>query len=155
VANKTPVATSRTLNSQLAAASPQKASPGTGPDQGFKVFIKCENFQRVGAFKFRGGYNALINFTEEQKQSGVITFSSGNHAQAIALASSLLKIKNIILMPKDTPQVKVDATAGTYGGTVVHYDRFTEDRREVVARYQKESNMTYIPPDNHFHVIAG
>src|SRR6187551_2618396 len=94
---------------------------------GAKVFFKCENFQRMGAFKFRGAYNSLAQFTPEQRKAGVIAFSSGNHAQAIALSARLLGIPATILMPQDAPQAKIDATRG-YGGEVILFDRYTQDR---------------------------
>ena len=90
---------------------------------GAKVFLKCENFQKIGAFKFRGGFNALSKLTPAQKRAGVITFSSGNHAQAIASSAQILGMKATIVMPYDAPEAKVDATAG-YGATIVRYDRY-------------------------------
>ena len=107
-ANKTPVITSRTLNRM----------------SGATVFVKCENFQRTGAFKFRGAYNALSRLRESDKQRGVLTYSSGNHAQAIALAGSLLRIPTTIIMPDDAPRIKKEATLG-YGAEVITYDKYT------------------------------
>ncbi|MBD2784345.1 pyridoxal-phosphate dependent enzyme [Xenorhabdus sp. DI] len=112
--NKTPVFTSTTVNEIF----------------GAQVYFKCENYQKMGAFKFRGAMNALCQFSDEQKKAGVIAFSSGNHAQAIALAAKLLNISATIIMPHDSPQVKITATKG-YGGKVVFYDRYTEDREEI------------------------
>ncbi|WP_321879988.1 threo-3-hydroxy-L-aspartate ammonia-lyase [Paraburkholderia bannensis] len=138
VAHRTPVMTSRTANALA----------------GAELFFKCENFQRMGAFKFRGAYNAIAQFTPEQKQGGVITFSSGNHAQAIALSAQLLGVKAVIVMPHDAPAVKVEATRG-YGGEVVFYDRYTEDREALGKRLAEERGLTLIPPYDHPHVMAG
>ena len=121
---------------------------------GAKIFLKCENFQRIGAFKFRGGYNALSNFTPAQKKAGVITYSSGNHAQAISCAAKILKMKATIIMPYDAPKAKVDATKG-YGATVIQYDRYKEDREAIAKKLCKEKGMTLIPPYNHVDVVAG
>ncbi len=138
VAHRTPVLTSRTVDSQT----------------GAKVFFKCENFQRVGAFKFRGAYNALSQLSEAQKQRGVIAYSSGNHAQAVALAGQLLGIKVTIIMPKDAPAIKIAATRG-YGAEVVLYI-FGQAPREVIAeKIAAERGLEVIPPFNHAHVIAG
>ncbi|MEM5315666.1 threo-3-hydroxy-L-aspartate ammonia-lyase [Paraburkholderia sp. JHI869] len=138
VAHRTPVLTSRTANERT----------------GAQLFFKCENLQRMGAFKFRGAYNAIAQFTPEQKAGGVITFSSGNHAQAIALSASLLGVKAVIVMPHDAPAVKVEATRG-YGGEVVFYDRYTEDREALGKRLAAERGLTLIPPYDHAHVMAG
>lgn len=138
VAHSTPVMTSRTANALA----------------GAELFFKCENFQRMGAFKFRGAYNAIAQFTPEQKKGGVITFSSGNHAQAIALSAQLLGVKAVIVMPHDAPAVKVEATRG-YGGEVVFYDRYTEDREALGKRLAEEGGLTLIPPYDHPHVMAG
>jgi threonine dehydratase len=121
---------------------------------GAELFFKCENFQRMGAFKFRGAYNAISKFSDEQKRAGVLTFSSGNHAQAIALSSSLLGIRSAIIMPLDAPELKVRATKG-YGGEVITYDRYKENREEIGARLAKERGMTLIPPYDHPDVICG
>lgn len=137
-ANKTPVMTSRTVNDEFAA----------------EVFFKCENFQRMGAFKFRGAMNALRQFTPEQRAAGVVTFSSGNHAQAIALSAKLLGIPATIIMPHDAPAAKVAATKG-YGGNVVIYDRYTEDREKIGRDLAEKQGLTLIPPYDHPHVIAG
>jgi threo-3-hydroxy-L-aspartate ammonia-lyase len=137
-ANRTPVMTSRTVNAEM----------------GAEFFFKCENFQRMGAFKFRGAMNALSQFDERQRAAGVVAFSSGNHAQAIALAAKLLGIPATIIMPLDAPAAKVAATKG-YGGTVVTYDRYTEDREEIGRNLAEKHGMTLIPPYDHPHVIAG
>ncbi|WP_233966937.1 threo-3-hydroxy-L-aspartate ammonia-lyase [Pectobacterium polaris] len=137
-ANKTPVMTSRTVNDLF----------------GAEVFFKCENFQRTGAFKFRGAMNALLQFTDAQKAAGVVTFSSGNHAQAIALAAKLLGIPATIVMPHDAPAIKIAATRG-YGGKVVQYNRYTEDREQIGNDLAQKYGLTLIPPFDHPHVIAG
>jgi threonine dehydratase len=138
IANKTPVMTSRMVNENF----------------GAKVFFKCENFQRMGAFKFRGAMNALSQFSDQQKASGVVTFSSGNHAQAIALAAKLLEIPATIVMPHDAPASKVAATRN-YGGHVVEYNRYNEDRERIGRELAEKHNLTLIPPYDHPHVIAG
>ena len=138
VAHHTPVMTSTTVN-QLTRS---------------QVFFKCENFQRAGAFKFRGAYNALAQLSPEQRQRGVVTFSSGNHAQAIALAGQLLQIPATIVMPADAPQVKLAATRG-YGATIVLYDRETQNRDELAQQLATEQGFTLIPPYDHPAVIAG
>src|SRR3989449_5095163 len=120
---------------------------------GARVFFKCENFQRMGAFKFRGAYNALAQLSPEEKRRGAIAFSSGNHAQAVALAGKILNVKTLIVMPANAPQVKLEATRG-YGAEVVLY-REDEKREEVTARLAKERNLSLIPPFDHPHVIAG
>ena len=119
-----------------------------------QVYFKCENFQRMGAFKFRGAFNALSQFTPAQRKAGVIAFSSGNHAQAIALSARLLGIPATILMPSDAPQAKLDATRG-YGGEVITFDRFTQDREALTAGLAAERGLTLIPPYDHPHVMAG
>jgi threonine dehydratase len=138
VAHRTPVLTSRTADAR----------------SGAQLFFKCENLQRMGAFKFRGAYNALAQFTDAQRRAGVLAFSSGNHAQAIALAARLLGMPAAIVMPKDAPQIKIDATRG-YGAQVVLYDRYTENREALAARLAEERGMTLIPPYDHPHVMAG
>uniref|UniRef100_A0A7S1VGT2 Tryptophan synthase beta chain-like PALP domain-containing protein n=1 Tax=Grammatophora oceanica TaxID=210454 RepID=A0A7S1VGT2_9STRA len=138
VAHETPVLTSRTLNEKLNA----------------DVYIKCENFQRIGAFKFRGGFNALSHLTEEQRQAGVLTFSSGNHAQAIALSAKLHGCKATIVMPSDAPKLKVKATKG-YGANVIFYDRFTEDREAIAKEIQQKEGAIFVPPYDQKYVIAG
>lgn len=138
VAHRTPVLTSRTVNEEF----------------GAEVFFKCENMQRMGAFKFRGGYNALARFTPEQRRAGVVAFSSGNHAQAVALASRILGMPATIVMPHDAPTAKVAATRG-YGATVVTYDRYTQDREQIGRELAEQHGLTLIPPYDHADVIAG
>jgi len=138
IAHRTPVLTSRTAD-ELAAA---------------RLFFKCENLQRMGAFKFRGAYNALAQFTPEQRRGGVIAFSSGNHAQAIALSARLIGTPAVIVMPRDAPPIKIAATRG-YGAEVVLYDRYSEDREALAQRLAAERGMTLIPPYDHPHVMAG
>jgi threonine dehydratase len=121
---------------------------------GAQVLFKCENLQRTGSFKFRGAYNALAQFTPEQRRRGVIAFSSGNHAQAIALAARLLGMPAAIAMPSDAPRAKIDATRD-HGAEVIEYDRYTEDRDAIGARIAAERGMTLVPPFNHPHVMAG
>lgn len=123
-------------------------------ETGAEFFFKCENFQRIGAFKFRGAFNALSRFTDEQKKRGVLAFSSGNHAQAIALAAKLLNIGATIIMPEDAPAAKLDATRG-YGAKVVTYNRYTEDRDALSKKLADEGGLTLIPPFNHPDIIAG
>ncbi len=143
VAHRTPVLRSRTADERT----------------GAQVFFKAENLQRMGAFKFRGGYNALAQFTPEQRRSGALAFSSGNHAQAIALSGRLLGIPTVIVMPQDAPAAKLAATRayqqGQAGSEVVIYDRYTEDRAAIGARIAAERGMTLIPPFDHPHVMAG
>jgi threonine dehydratase len=139
VAHRTPVATSR-LFDELAGA---------------QAYFKCENLQRMGAFKFRGAYNALSLLGAEERRHGVVAFSSGNHAQAVALAGRLLGIPAVIVMPADAPAVKVAATK-SYGAEVVFYDRASgEDREGVAARIAREKGASVIPPYDHAHVVAG
>src|SRR5512139_1338223 len=138
IAHRTPIATARTLNDL----------------SGAEVYCKCENLQRVGAFKFRGAYNTISQLSEEQKRRGVVTFSSGNHAQAVALVGKLLHTPTVIVMPHDAPAIKLAATRG-YGAEVVLYDR-VEQKREVIARQVgEERGLTLIPPFEHPHIIAG
>lgn len=137
-AHRTPVLRSRTADALL----------------GAEVMFKCEGFQRTGSFKFRGAFNALSRFTAAQRRTGVIAFSSGNHAQAIALSAQLLGIPAVIVMPHDSPAIKLAATRG-YGAEVVIYDRFTEDREAIGARLASERGMTLVPPFDHPDVIAG
>jgi threonine dehydratase len=138
VAHRTPVLRSSTIDAQM----------------GSQLFFKCENFQRMGAFKFRGGYSALSRFTPEQRKRGAIAFSSGNHAQAVALAAKLLDMPAVIVMPNDAPAIKLAATRG-YGAEVIVYDRFTEDREALTKRIAEERGMTLIPPFDHADVITG
>jgi threo-3-hydroxy-L-aspartate ammonia-lyase len=119
-----------------------------------EFFFKCENLQRMGAFKFRGAFNALSRFTPEQRARGVVAFSSGNHAQAIALSARLLGMPAAILMPLDAPKAKIGATRG-YGAEVIGFDRFKEDREALTRRVAAERGMTLIPPFDHADVIAG
>jgi threonine dehydratase len=121
---------------------------------GAELVFKCENLQRAGAFKFRGAFNALSRFTDAQRRAGVVAFSSGNHAQAIALSAQLLGMPATIVMPHDTPAIKLAATRG-YGAEVVIYDRFTEDREAIGKRLASERGLTLIPPFDHPDVIAG
>ncbi|WP_395055450.1 threo-3-hydroxy-L-aspartate ammonia-lyase [Polaromonas sp.] len=121
---------------------------------GAQFFFKCENFQRMGAFKFRGAFNALSKFDAAQRRAGAIAFSSGNHAQAVALSARLLAMPALIVMPQDAPAAKLAATRG-YGAEVVLYDRFTEDREALTQRLAAERGMTLIPPYDHPDVIAG
>jgi threo-3-hydroxy-L-aspartate ammonia-lyase len=121
---------------------------------GAQLFFKCENFQRVGAFKFRGAYNALAQLSPSQAQAGVCAFSSGNHAQGIALSAQLLGIPAAIVMPQDSPAAKLAATRG-YGAQVITYDRYREDRVAVGQALAHERGMTLIPPYDHAHIMAG
>jgi threonine dehydratase len=136
-AKRTPVLTSATVDALT----------------GARVFFKCENFQRMGAFKFRGAYNALSQLAPEERKRGVIAFSSGNHAQAVALAGKLLEIKTVIVMPADAPRVKLDATRG-YGAEVVTFAK-GEDREQLSERLARERNLVLIPPFDHPHIVAG
>ena len=121
---------------------------------GAQFFFKCENFQRMGAFKFRGAFNALSRFSAEQRRAGVIAFSSGNHAQAVALSARLLCMPAVIMMPLDAPAAKMEATRG-YGAEVITYDRFTQDREALTREVAAARGMTLIPPYDHPDVIAG
>ena len=138
VAHKTPVLQSSTLNDQLQA----------------QVFIKCENFQRMGAFKFRGGYNALAKLNEVQRKAGVVAYSSGNHAQAVALSARILNMPASIFMPHDASPAKLAATSA-YGATVIGYDRYTEDASAKAMQLAQEKGLTFIPPFDHADVLAG
>jgi len=120
---------------------------------GARVFFKCENLQRMGAFKIRGAYNALSQLSKEEKSRGVIAFSSGNHAQAVALAGKILGISTTIVMPADAPRVKLDATRG-YGGEVVTYQS-GEDREAMTRKISREKGLVLIPPFDHHHIVAG
>ena len=121
---------------------------------GARVFFKPENLQRMGAFKFRGAYNALAQLSAEEKRRGVVAFSSGNHAQAVALAGRLLGIPATIVMPIDAPRVKLEATRG-YGAQVVSYDASNEDRQKIAEKLASERGLTVIPPFDHPHIVAG
>lgn len=138
IAHRTPVLTSRRLDERVGAT----------------VLLKCENFQRVGAFKFRGAVNAISQFTPAERAAGVVAYSSGNHAQAIACAADHFGVPATIVMPHDAPQSKLDATRG-YGAEVVLYDRYSEDRREIGARLAAERGARVIPPYDHPDIIAG
>lgn len=138
VAHRTPVMTSRLLNEVT----------------GNAVFLKCENFQRMGAFKFRGAYNAVSALSPADRARGVLTYSSGNHAQAIALTGKLLGVATIVIMPSDAPAVKFAATQG-YGATVVRYDKETTTREKVAAELTAKYGYTLIPPFDHEEVVAG
>jgi threonine dehydratase len=138
VAHRTPVVTSRTLDNRTRA----------------HLFFKCENLQRAGAFKFRGAYNAMSRLSPDERTHGVLTFSSGNHAQAIALAGKILDIPRVIVMPDDSPAVKQRATKA-YGGEVILYDRSKGDREAIGRRIAAERGLTVIPPYDHLDVIAG
>ncbi len=138
IAHRTPVVTSRTLDERLSA----------------RLHLKCENLQRTGAFKIRGAYNAVSKLSPEERARGVLAFSSGNHAQAIALASRMLGARATIVMPKDAPAAKLRATEG-YGAQIVAYDPSSEKREEVAERVRQASNPVLIPPYDHADVIAG
>jgi len=137
-AKRTPVLTSSTIDALT----------------GAKVHFKCENFQRMGAFKFRGAYNALSQLSPEQKRKGVVALSSGNHAQAVALSGKLLGVPATIVMPTDAPKVKLEATRG-YGAEVVMYNASNEDRQKIAEKLATERGLTLIPPFDHPHILAG
>ena len=137
-AHRTPVMHSRYLNQTL----------------GAEVFFKCENLQRMGAFKFRGAFNALSKLTDAQRRAGVIAYSSGNHAQAVALSAQILQTSATILMPHDASAAKLDATRG-YGATVIGYDRYQEDAMAMAEAITKQDNKTFIPPFDHPDVLSG
>jgi threonine dehydratase len=138
VAHRTPVLTSRTLDERTGAT----------------VFLKAESLQRGGAFKFRGAYNMISSLDPEERGRGVVAYSSGNHAQAVSLASRLLGTTAMILMPADTPPAKLDATSG-YGAEIVTYDRYTEDREALGSALAREHGLTLVPPYEHPLVMAG
>lgn len=138
IVHRTPVLTSSRLDRHL----------------GRQVFLKCENFQRIGAFKFRGAYLALSRLNAQQRRAGVVAYSSGNHAQAVALAGRLLDVPATIVMPADAPRIKMEATRG-YGAEVITFDRTTQDREEIGAALVAERGLELIPPYNHPDVIAG
>jgi threonine dehydratase len=137
-ANRTHVMTSRALDEET----------------GVRFFFKCENLQRMGAFKFRGAFNALSRLTPEQRRAGVVAFSSGNHAQAVALAARQLGMPATIIMPQDAPAAKLAATKG-YGGKVVLYDRYKEDREQIARDLADKHGLTLSPPYDHPDIIAG
>ena len=138
VANKTPVFTSSTLNRLVYA----------------EVFLKCESFQKVGAFKFRGAYNAISQLNDKQKAKGVITYSSGNHAQAIALVCNMLKVKSFVVMPNNAPVIKRKATE-SYGANIIEYDPAKAAREELAHELMAKNDYTLIPPFDHDDIIAG
>jgi len=138
VAHRTPIATSHTLNDLV----------------GAEVYCKCENLQRAGAFKFRGAYNTMSQLSNEQRQRGVVSFSSGNHAQAVALVGKLLHAPTVIVMPHDAPAIKLAATRG-YGAEVVVYDRVEQKREAIAKQLADERGLTLVPPFEHPHIIAG
>lgn len=138
VANRTPVHTSRMLNAL----------------SGRELFFKCENFQRSGSFKFRGAYNRLSRLSPAERTRGVVAFSSGNHAQGVALAAQLLGIPALIVMPDDAPPVKVSATRA-YGAEIVFHNRLTEDREEVARRIVAKRGAILVPPFNDSLIMAG
>jgi len=138
VANRTPVLTSRTIDSLV----------------GGQVFFKCENLQRGGAFKFRGAYNRLVALDPTERERGIVAFSSGNHAQGVALAARELNIRATIVMPTDAPRLKLEATRG-YGAEVVTYDRLSEDREAIASRLASERGLTVVPPYDHPLIMAG
>ncbi|MCW8163783.1 threo-3-hydroxy-L-aspartate ammonia-lyase [Verminephrobacter aporrectodeae subsp. tuberculatae] len=137
-AHRTPVLTSRSIDTEL----------------GARLFFKCENLQRMGAFKFRGAFNALARFDAAQRRAGVIAFSSGNHAQSIALAARELGIPATVVMPQDAPASKIAATQG-YGASVVFYDRYAQDREQITRALAERDGLTLIPPYDHADVLAG
>ncbi len=137
-AHVTPVMTSQTLNDIT----------------GAQIFLKCENFQRMGAFKFRGAYNAMSQLTAEQKERGVITYSSGNHAQAVALVGRLLGIRTVVVMPNNAPVIKREATE-SYGATVVGYDPEETTREEICRNLETKHGHTMVPPFDHINIVAG
>ena len=138
VAHRTPVMTSRTLDEEI----------------GARVFLKCENFQRMGAFKFRGAYHMIARLDDDVRARGVVAYSSGNHAQAVALVADLAGIPATIVMPSTAPQAKIDATGG-YGAELVFYDQVGEPREELAKRIAREKGATLIPPFDHPDIIAG
>lgn len=138
IAHRTPVMTSHTFDGRIGAA----------------CFLKCENLQRVGAFKFRGAYNALSRLSDEEKARGVVTFSSGNHAQAVALAGKLLGVRRVIVMPRSAPRVKLEATRG-YGAEVVEHEPSEITRETVAAELAERNGLVIIPPFDHPHIAAG
>lgn len=138
VARRTPVFTSRTLDERVGAS----------------IFLKAESFQRSGAFKFRGAYNAVASLTDEERDRGVVTNSSGNHAQALALAASLCGTTSVIVMPEDAPASKAAATEG-YGGSIVRYDRYSQKRTDITEGIAADTGRIFIPPYDHPEVMAG
>jgi threonine dehydratase len=137
-ANVTPIMTSRTLNQSV----------------GAEVFLKCENFQRAGAFKFRGAFNTISQLSDAQRERGIITYSSGNHAQAVALVGRLLRVRTTVVMPDNAPMVKRVATEA-YGATIIDYDPEKTSREEIAKILKAEHGYTIIPPFDHLEVVAG
>lgn len=138
--------------------TPVLRSSSADAQTGAQLFFKCENFQRMGAFKFRGGFNALAGLDGPQRRAGVVAFSSGNHAQAVALSARMLDMPAAILMPIDAPAAKIEATRGYLEGTrgeVILFDRYRQDREQLATALARERGMTLIPPYNHRDVIAG
>lgn len=138
VAHRTPVITSRTLDDRI----------------GAQVFLKCENLQRMGAFKFRGAYNSISQLTDDQKRRGVITYSSGNHAQAVALVGRMLGVHTVIVMPQNAPATKRIATA-EYGAEIVFYNPAESDRKQLAESLAEKHGYTIVPPYDYLPVIAG
>jgi threonine dehydratase len=138
VAHRTPVLTSRQFNEQV----------------GCEVFFKAENLQRVGAFKFRGAYNKLASLNPEERKRGVLAYSSGNHAQATALAAKLFGVPAVIVMPSDAPQIKVAATRA-YGAEIIFYDRYSQNREDTGEKICRERGMTLVPPFDDYAILAG
>lgn len=138
VAHRTPIVTSRTIDDLVNG----------------EIFLKCENFQRMGAFKFRGAYNRIVQLDVQQRRSGVVAFSSGNHAQGVALASRLLGVPAVIVMPDDAPKSKIEATRG-YGAEIIFYDRYRSHRAEIAQKICDERGATLVPPFNDRHIMAG
>lgn len=136
--NVTPIMSSRTLNQSV----------------GTEVFLKCENFQRAGAFKFRGAFNTISQLTDDQRKRGIITYSSGNHAQAVALVGRLLRVRTTVVMPDNAPMVKRAATEA-YGATIIDYDPEKTTREEIANILKAEHGYTIIPPFDHLEVVAG
>jgi threonine dehydratase len=136
--HRTPVTTSRTFDEAA----------------GRRVYFKCENFQRAGAFKMRGATNRIQSLSREERARGVVAFSSGNHAQAVALASRDANVRAVIVMPTDAPRTKLDATRG-YGAEVVTFDRQREDREEVARRISEKEGLVVVPPYDDYHIMAG
>jgi threonine dehydratase len=137
-ASATPIMVSSTLNRMI----------------GAEVYFKCENFQKIGAFKFRGAFNSISRLSKEEKQRGVITYSSGNHGQAVALVGQMLNLETTIVMPNNAPDIKRSATAG-YGAKIVGYDPDTESREDIADKLKLENGYTIIPPYDHIDVVAG
>ena len=121
---------------------------------GAQVYFKCENFQKIGAFKFRGAFNSLSQLSEVQRRRGVVTFSSGNHAQAVARVGQMLNVQTTVVMPNNAPAIKLAATRA-YGATVIEYDPTTASREDLARELQEQHGYTMIPPFDHPHIVAG